>query len=52
MRDCRDEIHLELGEPLRAMTGDDQHSHVDHQHQQHTESDGKIPAANLADESP
>ena len=52
MGNRRDKIHLELSQPLGPVTGDDQHRHIDHQHQQDAKADRQIAAAHPYHERP
>ena len=45
-----DEIHLQLGQPLRAHARDDQDRDADHQQEEHAEAYGQIAAARIRDE--
>ena len=50
VRNRRDEIHLQLGEPLRARAGDDQNRDADHQQEEHAKTDRQIAAARIRHE--
>jgi hypothetical protein len=45
-----DEIHLQLGKPLRARARKDQDRHADHQQEEHAKADRQIAAARIRDE--
>ncbi len=50
VRNRGDEIHLQLGQPLRARAGEDQDGHADHQQEEHAKTDRQIAAARIRDE--
>ena len=50
VRDRGDEIHLQLGKPLRSRAGDDQDRHADDQQEKNPKADRQIAAVRIRHE--